>query len=103
RHAVSPGYACPSCRGVRRAQEAVDEFVTEVILARLERPDALDVFAPRNDDSAADARAELAAIDARLANAADSFADGAIDQAQLTRITARLREQRATHEETLRR
>lgn len=103
RHSVSPGYACPACRGVRRAQTPVDEFVTEVILSRLERPDALDVFAPRDDNSAAEARAELAAIDARLANAADSFADGAIDQAQLTRITARLREQRTVQEETLRR
>jgi hypothetical protein len=41
------------------------------------------------------ARDSIDAVDARLANAADLFATGGIDAAQLTRITERLRVDRS--------
>ncbi len=103
RHAVSPAYACASCNRIRRAQQPVDEFVTEVLLQRLERPDATAAFTRRDDSAWAEARDSIDAIDARLANAADSLAEGDIDRQQLARITATLRTKRDALEAELRR
>lgn len=103
RHAVSPAYCCKACNGTRRSQEPVDHLVTEAVLRRLEREDAVDMFAPATDDRAATARAELDAIAARLANAADAFAEGDIDRQQLARITANLTTKREALEAELRR
>lgn len=103
RHAIAPAYACRGCHGVRRAQEPVDELVTEVVMRRLERPDAANLFSRGDDRAATEARNEIDVVDARLANAADSFAEGDIDRQQLARITATLRTKRETLEAELRR
>jgi len=94
-------YACTQCHGVRRKQEDVDALVTAVLLRRLERPDVADLFRASDDDTARTAREALAALDARLANAADAYATGALELDQLTRITAKLRAERETHEAAL--
>jgi len=91
-------YACPVCTRVRRLQEPVDALVQEVILRRLERPDAVDLVTRGDATAATSARGAMAAIDARLATAADSFAEGEITGDQLKRITARLRVDRAEQE-----
>ncbi|WP_457098832.1 recombinase family protein [Microbacterium sp. P5_E9] len=101
RKAVAPAYACADCHKVRRQQAALDAFVEELIVGRLELADAADIFTQGNPAAVAEARDAIAAIDARLATAADAFADGAIDGSQLTRITARLREERTAHEVAL--
>lgn len=98
RHAVSAAYACKSCRGVRRAQEPVDYMVTEAVLRRLERPDAAELFDRSDDARAAEARAEIDTLNAKLANAADLFAAGSIEPDQLTRITRTLTEKRAAQQ-----
>ncbi len=94
-------YACTACHGVRRKQEDVDSLVTAVLLRRLELPDALSVFQQADDGSVSAARDAVAAIDARLSNAADAYADGALELEQLTRITAQLRADREAHEATI--
>ncbi|SFS15716.1 Site-specific DNA recombinase [Agrococcus baldri] len=94
-------YSCAACYGVRRKQSTVDELVTAVLLARLERPDALDLFRQGDDDAATEARDAIAAIDARLSNAADAYAAGALELDQLTRITAQLRADRDAHAATV--
>lgn len=96
-----PAYVCVECHRVRRKQSEVDEFVTEVILRRLEQPDAAQLFSRGDAGAAQVARDAIAAIDARLATAADQFAEGVLTGDQLRRITERLRADRAAHERTV--
>lgn len=91
-------YACPTGRGcVGRRVEWVDEFVAQVVCARLTQPDARDLFA-RDDTVGQEARSRADAIRSRLDSAADAFANGAIDAQQLSRITAKLRPELAAAE-----
>lgn len=95
-------YACGECHRVRRLQEPVDALVTEVLLRFLERDDVAELFAHKGDPAAVkDARDAIAAINARLASAADLFADGQIDADQLQRITAKGRTDRERLEDAL--
>lgn len=98
---VPAGYACKVCFKLRREESAVDEFVTELMIARLSNPAFLEGFDAGDRAAETDARDAIAAIDARLDIAADQFADGAITGDQLRRITERLRAERATQEQTL--
>jgi DNA invertase Pin-like site-specific DNA recombinase len=94
-------YTCSECYRVRRKQSDVDEVVEGVlvgrgpVLGRLQQPDAAKLFTQGDPAALQEARNAVEAIDARLSNAADMFATGAIDAAQLTRITERLRADRA--------
>jgi len=86
-----PLYHCDALAGcVGRRVEWVDDLVRDVVVARLAKPDARVLF-QRKDDGAHEAGANVEAIRARLDSAADAFASGHIDAAQLRRITARLR------------
>jgi hypothetical protein len=96
--AVAPAYVCSTCHKVRRQQAPVDDLVERVIIARLERLDAVELFSQADQETVTAARDAIAAIDARLATAADSFAADDIDADQLRRITATLRAKRAEHE-----
>lgn len=91
---TQPAYACGSCHRVRRLQAPVDSYVEEIVLRRLERDDATELFATGDPAAVDAARGAIAAVDARLATAADLFADGAIDGEQLRRITAAQRSAR---------
>lgn len=90
-----PSYVCSACYRVRRIQDLVDKIVEGIVVGRLEMPDAAQLFATGDPVALQEARDSTEAIDARLANAADMFASGTIDAAQLTRITERLRADRA--------
>ncbi len=94
-------YACPDCHGVRRAKAAVEALVQAVLVKRLQQPDALSALTQGDDSAASAARDALAVIDARLSNAADAYASGALELDQLTRITAQLRAERQTHQDVL--
>lgn len=87
-----PKYACEN-RCVARDRERVDEVVRAVIVERLARPDAADLFRADHGSEARAAAAEAAKLQERLDAAADSYAEGAITARQLDRITARLRPQ----------
>lgn len=77
-------------RHAARSALPVDELVTEVVLARLSRPDAVDLLEPRvSEDGPA---TQLAQARSRLQSAAADYADGLIDRDQLTTITERLRQ-----------
>ncbi|OZM76664.1 hypothetical protein CFP66_39835 [Pseudonocardia sp. MH-G8] len=69
----------------------MDDLVERVVIARLSKPDARDLLRRDDDAAGAHARERAEGIRARLAEAADAYADGEIDRAQLSRITARLR------------
>jgi len=94
---AKPAYQCKECFGIRRVQEPIDLYVSEAMIARLARPDALDWLA--QDVGALEAaRANVAALRGQLAEAADLFSAGAIDGSQLSRISADLRPQLAAAE-----
>ena len=76
-------------------QTDVDALVEGIVVGRLQMPDAAQLFATGDPAALQEARDTIEAIDARLANAADMFATGDIDAVQLTRITERLRADRA--------
>ena len=53
----TPSYSCSRGFHVARAMHFVDEYVTEALLARLQRPDLADLFAdPGDGEEAALAR-----------------------------------------------
>jgi DNA invertase Pin-like site-specific DNA recombinase len=86
-------YVCDTNAGcVGRRQERVDAVVDAVMIERLSRPDARDLFVG-DDDSAGDARSQRDTLQARLDTAADDYASGEITAAQLRRITATIRPQ----------
>lgn len=98
---VRAAYACGDCHKVRRLQQPVDELVTDILLRRLEQEDAEEFFATGDPEAVRATRDAIAAVTARLASAADLFAAGQIDAAQLGRITAAGRAERDQHEAAL--
>lgn len=83
-------YDCADRGCVGRNQAYVDAYVQGAVVGRLTKMDARDLLT--GDDSKAKAALDRAeALAARLATAADQFADGLITADQLARITAKLR------------
>lgn len=86
-------YSVYRCLGhIARRVEPVDEYVTALVVARLSRPDAIDLFTrPGADDAALTAlRDEREGLRERLGGLAEAYAMGDIDRAQLTAGTKRL-------------
>ncbi|QYG11515.1 recombinase family protein [Microbacterium sp. PAMC22086] len=88
-------YVCSECYRVRRKQSNVDDLVEGIVVGRLQMPDAARLLSQGDPAALQAARDTLGLIDARLADAADIFAAGSIDAAQLVRITEGLRADRA--------
>ncbi|MEX5300873.1 recombinase family protein [Kocuria sabuli] len=86
-------YGCRDCFKIRRSMALVDAYVEGVVIALLTRPDALAALAVGNPDRAREAQTRAEAINARLLNAADQFAEGVISAEQMARISAKLRPQ----------
>lgn len=84
-------YICPSWH-VRRQGEALDDYVTAIILGRLSQPDAAELLNALNNDGidVGEIHAQKAALQARMDELAGLFAEGAINAAQLKRGTAAL-------------
>jgi len=93
-------YCCSGCTRVRRNLARVDEYVEGVIVARLAMPDG-PALAAGDAAGYREAGERLEAVRARLAEAADRYADGTITGEQLARITARLRPDEAEAEQAL--
>ena len=94
-----PSYRCganvdkgKSGAHILRIAEPIDAYVSAVLVARLSMPDARDLFTVDDDQGARldELRTERAALDERIAEAGRMFADGEIDRAALTKITARI-------------
>lgn len=86
-------YGCRDCFKIRRRVELVDMVVEGVMLAFLQRPDALSALTTGDPATAENVRAHVEALGARMDMAADQFAEGNITGEQLARITAKLRPQ----------
>ncbi|MGH3841480.1 MAG: zinc ribbon domain-containing protein [Pseudonocardiaceae bacterium] len=104
-----PAYRCKARDNTRqsghvtRAAPALDDYIERIILARLQRPDATDLFtAPTDTDLDTTAlHTEAAAISQRLTDLSAAFADGAITVAQLRTGTGKLRDRLTDIEDTL--
>jgi DNA invertase Pin-like site-specific DNA recombinase len=80
-------YICDAKFCVARKTWAVDELITKLVIARLNRPDAADLFTtPENHDDLD----ELAALRARLDTFYDAAAAGEITATALARIETKL-------------
>lgn len=93
-------YICVTKFCVARKQAPVDALVTELVLRRLEQPDALALFVQDDDDHVLD---DVAHLRARLEGFYDAAAIGEITPAALGRIEASMLEQIARLERQVRR
>lgn len=90
-----PSYNCSMCFKVRRHQAAVDEIVVDLLVARLEMPDAFEALTTGDPAAVSAAQSEIVDINAKLAVVADRFMADEITAEQLTRMTAISREKLA--------
>ncbi len=81
-------YKCPQ-NHVRRQGEALDEYISDLVIERLSRPDAIELLNDRPDVHTLHARRDV--VQARLNELARQFAAGTIDGAQLASGSAELR------------
>lgn len=91
--AKNRGYASYVCKArfcVSRREPHVDEFIERVMVDRLSRPDAADIFRGDDDGDFEEARDEAAALRDRLSAFYDEAASGGITPAALSRIEAKL-------------
>jgi site-specific DNA recombinase len=104
-----PAYRCKARDNTRqtghvtRAAMPLDAYVERLVVARLQCPDAAELFAePADPDLDANAlHIETAAIGQRLDDLSTAFADGAITVSQLRAGTDKLRARLAEIEDTL--
>jgi DNA invertase Pin-like site-specific DNA recombinase len=96
-----PTYRCPRLHLSRQARR-VDEFVEALVVARLSRDDARDLFTrPEAGEVVAALEAERAGLRARMDGLAEAFAAGAIDGQALAAGSRRLRDELARVDEAL--
>jgi site-specific DNA recombinase len=86
-------YGCRDCFRITRKQADVDAVVEALVVGRLSMPDALSAIASGDPGRAEQLHGQIEAAEARLAIAADGFADGDLTGDQLRRVTAKLRPQ----------
>lgn len=97
-----PIYRCSGdARHLVRDAAALDEYVSEAIVARLQRPDLVDLLGVEPAEDTTGLRVELVTLRSRLDELGSAFADGAIDARQLREGSARLRGRVAELEERL--
>jgi site-specific DNA recombinase len=84
-------YVCHRGYHVRRVRPELDALIISLVTARLALPAAAAALARSDDGQAAEALEHAAAVRARMDLAADAYAAGNIDGAQLIRITGKLR------------
>jgi hypothetical protein len=85
-------YRCSGSMGhVCRKAEPVEEYITEVVAARLGKSDAARLLVDEDRPDAGELRVEAMALRQRLKELAALFAEGALTGAQLREGTARAR------------
>lgn len=103
-----PSYLCrtyrerPGGRHVTRAAHTLDKYISDVIIARLSMPDAVDLFAPPTRGVDVDKiRAELRGIEAQRTELAAQLGRGEITMAMMTAANAGLHQRQVAHEHAL--
>jgi site-specific DNA recombinase len=87
-----PMYRCSGSTGhVGRAAAPVEEYVSDVIIARLERPDAMDLLIDEKRPDTLALRREAQALRSRLDGLASLLAEGVLTEAGVRRESVKLR------------
>ncbi|QSE84076.1 recombinase family protein [Rhodococcus koreensis] len=85
-------YRCRQRPGhLARKADPIEEYVEAVIVERLSRPDALEVFAPEVEESTRDLSAEADTLRRRLKALAIDYADDAMTREQFRAVNDRVR------------
>ncbi len=82
-------YRCASMAHFMRRGDPLDRFVERVIVARLARPDTVDLLDDRERGDADALRAERERLATAIRQAGDDEMDGLIDRAERVRLTKR--------------
>jgi site-specific DNA recombinase len=90
-----------SDRHVARRAVLVDEVVTAAVLARLSRPDAVEVLSGRPSEDTAELRSRAKRLRTRLDEADDMFSAGELDRRRLAKISDAIRAELAEVEDRL--
>ena len=88
-HAGVRTYRCSSMKHVARKADPVDEYVTELTIARLTQSDAADLWAAELPD-ASELMAEADTLRRRRDDIALDYADGVMDRQQFRAANARI-------------
>lgn len=96
-----PVYRCPSNAHVTRLAPPVEDYIGQVVVARLARPDAADLVADAARPDVTALVTEAAAVRQRQRVLAEEFADGALSPAQLRTANERMRARLAELESQL--
>lgn len=89
-------------RHTSRMADPVNDFVRDLVVARLQRDDARDLLLTKKDaPDTKEMQEKLLALNNRMDELASMFADGEINRAQLTTGTAKLRDEIAGVEKRL--
>jgi DNA invertase Pin-like site-specific DNA recombinase len=86
----TPRYLCDGSSCVVRRGDMVDLLVSEAIIERLSRPDAITVFAKASDKRVTQALEQIDALRARLDGFVEAAAAGEVSPASLAAVEARL-------------
>jgi DNA invertase Pin-like site-specific DNA recombinase len=86
-------YRCAKTQGhVIRKRQPVDDYITDIMIARLSKPNAYILFTPRSKGpSNAELLQQADGIRRRLDGLAEAYADGAVTASQLRKGTERLK------------
>lgn len=89
-----PSYRCGSSLGhFARMAEPVEEFVGAVMVARLSKPDALELLTERSGPNAQELQLKAVGLRARMDTLAIEFAEGNITASMMRKATEHLRTQ----------
>ncbi|WP_412737011.1 recombinase family protein [Krasilnikovia sp. MM14-A1259] len=86
-----PSYTCKMSKHVIRIASELDAFVGALVVARLARPDAIELLTVAEPDETASALRDATALRERLDGLAVAYAGGVIDARQLAAGSDRLR------------
>lgn len=95
-------YRCGSMAHFMRRGAPLDDFIERVVIARLSRPDAVDLLADRDRPDTDALQAERRRLEVAIRQAGDDEQDGLIDRAERVRLTRRANARIAEVDELLR-
>lgn len=85
-----PAYKCSAAEHMSRRRDRVEAYVEAIMVERLRRPDAADLFTTDPSESLAPIVSEMDQLRHRRDSLAEAFADGVVDLSQMTRATRRI-------------
>lgn len=97
----APGYVCRASGHLGRVAGPLDDFVTELVIARLSRADAIELLHANDEQAASDLYAEQLAIREQLDELATLYAQKAIDGRQMAKASGLLSAQLAAVDERI--